>query len=87
MSSTSYTDFQRDPHKYLEEVCDSRAPLRITRDNARTVVVVSEDEYDSLVETLHLMASPANVRRLRASIANADGGRLSEHEIPDIGAD
>lgn len=85
MSSRSYADFQRDPDKYLEEVCDSSTPLRITRDNARTVVLVSEDEYDSMVETL-LCWRAQRTHRLRASIGNADLGHLSEHETSEIGA-
>jgi antitoxin YefM len=65
----------------MDEVCDSRAPLHITRANARTVVMMSEDEYDGLIETLHLLRSPANAARLLRSIEAADAGKLTEHDI------
>lgn len=81
MSHVSYTDFRQHLAKYMDEVCDSRAPLRVTRQNARTVVMLSEDEYEGIVETLHLLRSPANAERLLRSIKRADAGRMTEHEI------
>ena len=59
----------------------ARAPLRVTRQNARSVVVLSEEEYESIMETLHLLRSPANAQRLLRAIESADAGKLSEHEI------
>jgi antitoxin YefM len=81
MGHVPYTDFRRHLAKYMEQVCDDRAPLRVTRQNARSVVVLSEEEYESIMETLHLLRSPANARRLLRSIESADAGKLSEHEI------
>jgi antitoxin YefM len=71
MSTISYTDFQQRLAKYMDEVWDSRAPLRVTRQNARPVIVLSEAEYEGMVETLHLLQSPANADRLRRSADRA----------------
>jgi antitoxin YefM len=65
----------------MDEVCDSRAPLHITRQNARGVVMVSEEEYEGLMETLHLLRSPANAERLLHSVAEAEAGPLVEHDL------
>src|SRR5437762_11031037 len=81
MSHVSYTELRTNLAKYMNEVCDSRAPLHITRQNARTVVMVSEEEYESMIETLHLLRSPANAARLRSSIKAADAGKLTERDI------
>jgi antitoxin YefM len=81
MTDVTYTAFRQQLAKYMDAVCDNRAPLRVTRQNARAVVVLSEEEYDSMVETLHLLRSPANAERLRRSIKSADAGSLVEHEI------
>jgi antitoxin YefM len=83
MSHVSYTELRSNLAKYMEEVCDSRAPLHVTRQNARSVVLVSEDEYQSMMETLHLLRSPANAARLLGSIDEADKGQLIEHELLD----
>jgi antitoxin YefM len=71
MSTISYTDFRQRLAKYMDEVWDSRAPLRVTRQNARPVIVLSEAEYEGMVETLHLLQSPANADRLRRSADRA----------------
>jgi antitoxin YefM len=87
MTHVPYTEFRRHLVKYMEQVCDGRAPLHVTRQNARSVVVLSEEEYDSIMETLHLLRSPANAQRLMRSIADADAGKLTQHEIADERAD
>jgi antitoxin YefM len=81
MSHVSYTELRAKLAHYMEQVCDSRDVLVVTRQNARSVVLVSEDEYMSIMETLHLLRSPANAARLMKSIAEADAGDLVEYEI------
>ena len=80
MRHVSYTAFRQHLAEYMDEVCDSRAPLHVTRQNARTVVVVSGDEYEGMMETLHLLRTPANAERLLRSIDNANAGKLVERE-------
>jgi antitoxin YefM len=65
----------------MDEVCDDRAPLFVTRQNARTVVLLAEDEYEGLMETVHLLKSPANATRLLRSIKDADAGKMTEREL------
>lgn len=81
MSHVSYSAFRQHLAQYMDEVCDSRATLRVTRQNARTVVLLSEEEYEGMMETLHLLRSPANAKRLLRSIKKADTGKLIEREI------
>ncbi len=83
MSHVSYTELRSNLAKYMDEVCDSRTPLHVTRQNARTVVMISEDEYEGMMETLHLLQNPANAARLLRSIEDADKGLLVEHELLD----
>lgn len=47
----------------LDEVVQDRVELVISR-KAGDVVLVARDEYDSLVETVHLLNSPRNVAAL-----------------------
>jgi antitoxin YefM len=53
----------------------------VTRQNARSVVIMSEQDYDGLMETVHLLKSPANAARLLRSIKDADLGKLKKREI------
>jgi len=77
----TYTDFRERLAAYMDQVWDSRSPLHVTRQGGRAVVVMSEDEFDGWIETVHLMRSPANARRLLESIVAANAGKLDEHDL------
>ena len=57
----------------MDQVCDDRAPLLVTRQNARSVVLIRK-RLRGLMETVHLLESPANAARLLRSIEQADQG-------------
>jgi antitoxin YefM len=81
MAHVSYTELRGNLAAYMDQVCDDRAPLIVTRQNARSVVMLSEEEYEGLLETVHLLKSPANAARLLRSIKEADEGKLVAHEV------
>ena len=55
--------------------------FKVTLQNAHGVVPMSEEPYEDLMETIHLLKSPANAARLLRSIKDADQGKLTEREI------
>jgi antitoxin YefM len=81
MAHVSYSELRSKLASYMDEVCENRAPLFVTRQNARSVVLMSEDDYEGLMETVHLLKSPANAARLLRSIKDADEGKLGQREI------
>lgn len=81
MSHVSYSKLRNNLASYMDEVCDSRAPLVVTRQNARSVVLISEEDYEGLMETVHLLKSPANAARLLRSIRDAGRGKLKARAI------
>lgn len=85
MSHVTYTDLRANLAGYMDEVCDNRSPLVITRQNARSVVMLAEEDYEGLMETVHLLRSPANAARLLQSIAEAEKGSLTERDMPEPG--
>lgn len=80
-SHVTYTDFRERLAAYMDQVWDSGAPLHVTRQGGKAVVVMSEDEFDGWMETVHLLRSPANARRLLQSIAAANAGELQAHDL------
>jgi antitoxin YefM len=81
MSHVSYSELRNNLASYMDEVCDSRAPLVVTRQNARSVVLISEEDYEGLMETVHLLKSPVNAARLLRSVKDADRNKLKAREI------
>ncbi len=74
MEQVSYNQLCKNLAYYMDEVCDAHAPLLVTRQNARSVVLMSEQDYEGLMETVHLLKSPGNAARLLRSIGDADQG-------------
>ena len=52
---------------YLDGLELSHKPLFIKRQQGEDVVVISKEDYTSLNETLYLLSSPANAKRLESS--------------------
>ena len=86
MANVSYTELRSNLAAYMDQVCDDRAPLVVTRQNARSVVMISEEEYEGLIETVHLLKSPANAARLLRSIKEADEGKAVARELIEPGS-
>ena len=62
--------------------CATAARRSWSPGNARSVVLMSEEDYDGLMETVHLLNSPANASRLLRSIADADRDMLTNARSP-----
>jgi antitoxin YefM len=75
MNTKPYSYVRQNLASVLDEVCESRSPITITRQGGKEVVMMSREEYEALEETFHLVRSPKNLARLRASIAEANAGK------------
>lgn len=58
----------------LNRVVDDREPVIVTRAKRDSVVIMALDDYESMRETLYLLRSPANARRLFAAIDRMERG-------------
>ena len=55
----------------MDRVCRNRTPVTILRQRAESVVMMSVEDYNSLMETLHLLRSPRNAERLVEALGDA----------------
>ena len=65
----------------MDKVCIDRDPVIITRKRDQAVVMISLEDYEALEETAYLLRSPANAKRLIASIEAAEQGNTMNKEI------
>lgn len=65
---TTYSDFRQKLKCYLDEVVKSHSPLYVTRTKRENIVVLSESNYESLMETFYLLKSPKNAERLQRAV-------------------
>jgi antitoxin YefM len=57
----------------------------ITRRNAPDAVLMSIDTFNSLLETVHLLKSPANAAHLARSIERCRKGQVQPRDLVDLG--
>jgi antitoxin YefM len=74
MDAMTYSHARAHLAQTMDKVCDDHAPVIVTRKNARSVVVMSLEDYQALEETAYLLRSPENARRLLESIAELESG-------------
>ena len=74
MIHASFSELRRRLAHYLDRAVDDRAPVLVTRQGHESVVLMAQSDYDSMMETLHLLSSPANARRLDTALAQAERG-------------
>lgn len=68
----SYTAFREGLAKHMENVTENRTVMEIVRKGHESVVVISKDDYTSMLETLYLLSNPANAEHLAESIEQAN---------------
>jgi len=59
----------------MDEACSNHEPILITRRKGESVVLLSLDDYESIMESEYLLSSPANASRLLQSLKEARSGK------------
>ena len=81
MKTMTYSESRARYAETLNAVTDDREEVVITRAGRDDVVMVALDDYQSLKETAYLLRSPANARRLLASIQRLEHGAGTAHDL------
>jgi antitoxin YefM len=76
MIAANYTEFRISLKKYLDKVEENNETLIIKRGSGKGTVLISLDEYNSIMETVHLLSSKANSDRLYESIQQMKEGNV-----------
>lgn len=83
MEVTSFTDFRQNMKAYFEKVFNMGVPLFISRPKGHDMVLLSKSEYNSMLETFHLLKSPKNAERLLNAVEQDKAGGGTERELLD----
>lgn len=82
MRIVTYTYARNTLKNVLDDVVqDADVTIISRRDAEGDAVVMSLDHYNSLMETLHLLQSPANAAHLAQSIKQLRGGKAKKRAL------
>ncbi len=81
MIAANFTEFRTELKKFLDKVENNHETLVIKRKSGKGTVMISLDEYNSIMETVHLLSSKANADRFYESIQQMKRGETVAHEL------
>ncbi len=81
MIAMNYTEFRTGLKKFLDEVENNHETLIIKRGTGKGTVLLSLEEYNSIIETMHLLSFKSNAERLYESINQMKAGKIVRNEI------
>ena len=87
MRVVSFSEARKHLKSVLDTVNDDANATIVTRRDADDAVVMSLDYYNSLMETVYLLKSPANAAHLAESIAQYKAGKTVTRELIDTTED
>lgn len=83
MIVTNFSEFRTGLKGFLDSVEDNNETLIIKRKTGKGTVLISLDEYNSIMETMHLLSSKKNADRLYDSIEQMKAGKTVQPKLEE----
>lgn len=83
MRVVTYSDARASLKTVLDQVQDDADVTIISRRDGADAVVMSLDHYQSLMETMHLLSTPANAAALARAIGQDKAGMAQRQVLAD----
>lgn len=83
MRIISFSEARNKLKSVLDQVVNDADYTVITRRDAEDAVVMSLDQFNGLMETVHLLKSPANAEHLSKSIKQYRAGKTEQRGLTD----
>ncbi|NVD96686.1 type II toxin-antitoxin system Phd/YefM family antitoxin [Massilia sp. BJB1822] len=81
MRIINFSDARSNLRSVIDQVVEDADVTVISRRDAPDAVLMSFEHYSSLIETVHLLSSPANAAHLAKSMAQARAGKAQRRKL------
>lgn len=83
ITATNSNEFRKNFKKYSDNVTNYGDTVIVTRPKNKNIVVISENEYNSLKETEYLLRDKENRNFLRESLKQLERGDSKSYSIEE----
>ncbi|ABI67771.1 type II toxin-antitoxin system Phd/YefM family antitoxin [Syntrophomonas wolfei] len=83
MMAVNYSTLRENLKKYCDAANQDLEPIIVTRKNGGNVVLISESEYNNLLENLYIRSDPEYYNKLLKSIEELKSGKTLRSELAD----
>ena len=84
MVKTTYTNVRANLAKYMDRAVEDNEIIFISRKKEEMVAMLSASELESLLETAHLLRSPANRKRLFEAYKRAEERTVEPSSLDEL---
>ncbi|WP_207770757.1 type II toxin-antitoxin system Phd/YefM family antitoxin [Microbacterium testaceum] len=84
MTTLSLADARANLSKLIDSAVTTHERFDVTRNGDRVAVLLSADDYDSLLETVDVLSRPDEVEALREGLADLESSQVSS--VDDVRA-
>ena len=82
MQAVTFSAFRKNLRAFLDKTRDDAAPLLVTsKDPTANVVVINADDYDNLMENLHIMSNDYLMGKLARGKEQVAAGKAARHKL------
>lgn len=81
---TSYSQARANLASILDEVVDQQQIFVVKRRNGKNVALIAEDELSSLLESVYLLRSPENARRLHRAMEWSESEEAQPQTVNEL---
>lgn len=76
MTTLPLAEVRANLSKLVDEAVRTHQRIEVTRQGRRAAVILSADDYDSIMETLHILSDQQLMREVREAEEEADAGQV-----------
>lgn len=83
MRSISYTELRENLSSILNIVERDHIAYHIKRRGHKNIILLPEEDYESIQETLYLLSNPVNADRIKEAIKQAEKEEFTDVDLDD----
>lgn len=84
MDTLSYTELRANLKDAIDRAVSDHEPITVKRSRGGDAVLLSKDDYNSLVETAYLLRSPTNAKRLLTAAKRTSKKRKTFASVEEL---
>lgn len=84
MEAINYSSLRNNLKGYMDKVTDDFETIVVTRKNEKNVVMISAEEYNNLMENMHLLGNEANRKHLIESKKQLEEGLSASQSLLEL---
>lgn len=84
MIATNFSELRADLKSILDSVEENNETVVIKRNSGKGAVIISIDEYNSMMETMHLLSSKKNSDRIFESIDQLKNKKVIKKKLTTL---